>query len=75
MSEAHVSSGSNLRVTDDLVDSVLRDDDEEDGEKAAKRLNNKSMLSFFSASAGSDDQSRQTHRFFTDRRLRGLSSL
>lgn len=57
--------------------SLNRDDDEEDGEKAAQRRNNKSMLSYFSASAGVNDrmQTHQTHRFFTDRRLKSLDTL
>lgn len=60
-----------------FVDSVLRDDDDEDGEKAAARQNNKSMLCYFSASGGGDKQNetRQTHRFFSDRRLKSLDAL
>ncbi|XP_069024183.1 ribonuclease H2 subunit A isoform X2 [Embiotoca jacksoni] len=53
------------------------DDDEECGEKAAQRQNNRSMLSYFSASAGGNDQNptHQTHRFFSERRLRSLDTL
>ncbi|KAE8300056.1 Ribonuclease H2 subunit A [Larimichthys crocea] len=64
-----------------LLDSkgvtVHWDDDEEDGEKAAQRQNNKSMLSYFSAPAGGNNQNptHQTHRFFTDRRLKSLDTL
>ncbi|XP_013860398.1 ribonuclease H2 subunit A [Austrofundulus limnaeus] len=54
--------------------SVHWDDDEEDGEKAAKRQNNRSMLSYFSAPA-EGEKTHQTHRFFTDRRLKSLNSL
>lgn len=54
--------------------SACRDDDEEDGEKAAKRQNNRSMLSYFSAPA-EGEKSHQTHRFFSDRRLKSLNSL
>ncbi|XP_020503326.1 ribonuclease H2 subunit A [Labrus bergylta] len=57
--------------------AVHWDDDEEDGEKAAQRKNNKSMLSYFSASAGGNTQNPtpQTHRFFTERRLKNLDTL
>uniref|UniRef100_A0A672GWH5 Ribonuclease n=1 Tax=Salarias fasciatus TaxID=181472 RepID=A0A672GWH5_SALFA len=53
------------------------DDDEETGEKAAQRQNNRSMLSYFSASAGGKDHNptRKTHRFFTERRLKSLNTL
>lgn len=57
-----------------FVKSVLRDDDDEDGEKAAQRQNNRSMLAYFGASAGSNDQN-PTHRFFTERRLKSLDTL
>jgi len=68
---------SNRSVKNSLINSVLRDDDEEDGEKAAQRQNNRSMLSYFGASAGGHDQSptHQTHRFFTERRLKSLDTL
>lgn len=54
-----------------------RDDDEEDGEKAAQRQSNKSMLSYFSAAAAGNNQNQthQTHRFFSDRRLKSLDTL
>ncbi|KAF6717968.1 Ribonuclease H2 subunit A [Oryzias melastigma] len=42
-------------LLDNKAVTVHWDDDEEDGEKAAKRMNNKSMLSFFSAPAGSNE--------------------
>lgn len=64
-----------------LMDSkgvtVHWDDDDEDGEKGAQRQNNKSMLAYFSASAGGKDQksTHQTHRFFTERRLKSLEAL
>ncbi|KAI4832291.1 hypothetical protein KUCAC02_015264 [Chaenocephalus aceratus] len=64
-----------------LMDSkgvtVHWDDDDEDGEKGAQRQNNKSMLAYFSASAGGKDQksTHQTHRFFTERRLKNLDAL
>ncbi|XP_010791074.1 ribonuclease H2 subunit A [Notothenia coriiceps] len=64
-----------------LMDSkgvtVHWDDDDEDGEKGAQRQNNKSMLAYFSASAGGKDQksTHQTHRFFTERRLKSLDAL
>ncbi|XP_003976099.2 ribonuclease H2 subunit A isoform X1 [Takifugu rubripes] len=53
------------------------DDDDEDGEKAAQRRNNRSMLSYFSAAAGGGSQSgsNQTHRFFSDRKLKSLDTL
>lgn len=51
-------------------------DDEEDGEKAAARQNNASMLSFFSRSKPtSDSHTRETHRFFTERRLQSIDML
>uniref|UniRef100_A0A1A8K3M0 Ribonuclease n=1 Tax=Nothobranchius kuhntae TaxID=321403 RepID=A0A1A8K3M0_NOTKU len=50
------------------------DDDEEDGERATQRHKNRSMLSYFSSSA-EGGKSRRDHRFFSDRRLRSLSSL
>uniref|UniRef100_A0A3Q2DFJ5 Ribonuclease n=1 Tax=Cyprinodon variegatus TaxID=28743 RepID=A0A3Q2DFJ5_CYPVA len=46
----------------------------EDGEKAAQRQNNRSMLSYFSSSA-EGARGQQTHRFFTERRLKSLTSL
>lgn len=61
-----------------LMDSkgvtVHWDDDEEDGGKAAQRQN-KSMLSYFSAAAGSSSSRAQSHRFFSDRRLKSLDTL
>ncbi|XP_061882199.1 ribonuclease H2 subunit A-like [Entelurus aequoreus] len=61
-----------------LIDSkgvtVHWDDDEEDGEKAAQRQSNRSMLSYFSAAGGSNNQT-QTHRFFTERRLKSVDTL
>ncbi|XP_075900187.1 ribonuclease H2 subunit A isoform X2 [Nelusetta ayraudi] len=54
--------------------TVHWDDDEEDGGKAAQRKNNKSMLSYFGAAAGSSNQV-QSHRFFSDRRLKSLDTL
>ncbi|XP_047435209.1 ribonuclease H2 subunit A isoform X3 [Mugil cephalus] len=64
-------------LMDSKAVTVHWDDDEEDGEKAAQRQNNRSMLSYFSASAGANNQnpSHQTHRFFTERRLRSLDTL
>uniref|UniRef100_A0A087Y3R5 Ribonuclease n=1 Tax=Poecilia formosa TaxID=48698 RepID=A0A087Y3R5_POEFO len=41
---------------------------------AAQRQNNRSMLSYFSASA-EGDRAQQTHRFFSERRLKSLKSL
>ncbi|XP_061762287.1 ribonuclease H2 subunit A isoform X2 [Nerophis ophidion] len=65
-----------------LIDSkgvtVHWDDDEEDGEKAAQRQANRSMLSYFSAAGGSTNQNQtqnQTHRFFTERRLKSVDTL
>ncbi|KAK9540085.1 hypothetical protein VZT92_002555 [Zoarces viviparus] len=62
-----------------LMDSkgvtVHWDDEDEDGEKAAQRQNNKSMLAYFSAGGNDQNPSRQTHRFFTERRLKSLDTL
>uniref|UniRef100_A0A4W6FWR8 Ribonuclease n=1 Tax=Lates calcarifer TaxID=8187 RepID=A0A4W6FWR8_LATCA len=64
-------------LMDSKAVTVHWDDDEEDGEKAAQRKNNRSMLSYFGASAGGNDQNptHQTHRFFTERRLKSLDTL
>ncbi|XP_034044699.1 ribonuclease H2 subunit A [Thalassophryne amazonica] len=64
-------------LMDSKAVSVHWDDDEEDGEKAAQRQNKKSMLSYFSVSAGRNNQSpaHQAHRFFTERRLKNLDTL
>uniref|UniRef100_A0A3P8VPY9 Ribonuclease n=1 Tax=Cynoglossus semilaevis TaxID=244447 RepID=A0A3P8VPY9_CYNSE len=43
--------------------------------KSARKQKNKSMLSYFSAANGSDDQNHQTHRFFTDRKLKSPCTL
>ncbi|KAB5523596.1 hypothetical protein PHYPO_G00154440 [Pangasianodon hypophthalmus] len=63
-----------------LLDSkavpVHWDDDEEDGEKAAARQNNTSMLSYFSRSKpAGNTHTRETHRFFTERRLQSIDTL
>ncbi|KAK5623507.1 Ribonuclease H2 subunit A [Crenichthys baileyi] len=60
-------------LMDSKAVTVHWDDDEEDGEKAAERQNNRSMLSYFSASAEAD-RAQLTHRFFTERRLKSLKS-
>ncbi|XP_068607415.1 ribonuclease H2 subunit A [Brachionichthys hirsutus] len=64
-------------LMDSKAVTVHWDDDEEDGERAAQRQRNKSMLSYFSASAGGTGQKpvRQTHRFFAERRLKSLDAL
>lgn len=55
---------------------MCRDDDEEDGEKAAARQNNTSMLSYFNRSKPSElTHTRDTHRFFTERKLQSINSL
>ncbi|XP_038131277.1 ribonuclease H2 subunit A [Cyprinodon tularosa] len=61
-------------LMDSRAVTVHWDDDEEDGEKAAQRQNNRSMLSYFSSSA-EGARGQQTHRFFTERRLKSLTSL
>ncbi|XP_054636278.1 ribonuclease H2 subunit A isoform X1 [Dunckerocampus dactyliophorus] len=58
-----------------LIDSkgvTVHWDDDEDGEKAAQRQAKRSMLSYFSAPGGSNIQ---THRFFTERRLKSIDTL
>lgn len=57
-------------------ESILRDDDDEDEDKITQGKN-KSMLSYISASTGGNNQNttHPTHRFFTDRRLKSLSTL
>uniref|UniRef100_A0A7N6FBS0 Ribonuclease n=1 Tax=Anabas testudineus TaxID=64144 RepID=A0A7N6FBS0_ANATE len=64
-------------LMDSKAVTVHWDDEEEDGEKAAQRQNNRSMLSYFGASGGDNGQNptQQTHRFFTERRLRSLNTL
>ncbi|XP_053186964.1 ribonuclease H2 subunit A [Scomber japonicus] len=64
-------------LLDSKAVTVHWDDEEEDGEKAAQRKNNRSMLSYFNASAGGNSQTptHQTHRFFTERRLKSLDTL
>ncbi|KAI1886782.1 hypothetical protein AGOR_G00199360 [Albula goreensis] len=61
-----------------LLDSkavpVHWDDDEEDGEKAAARKNCASMLSYFGRGK-SQSTARETHRFFSERRLKTLDTL
>lgn len=52
------------------------DDDEEDGAKAAARQNNTSMLSYLSRNKPDElTHSRDTHRFFTERKLQSISNL
>lgn len=70
----HQETSSNHFIKKTSLICVLRDDDEEDGEKAAQQQNNRSMLSYFSASA-EGDRAQQTHRFFSERRLKSLKSL
>ncbi|KAJ8372334.1 hypothetical protein AAFF_G00290640 [Aldrovandia affinis] len=53
---------------------VRWDDDEEDGEKAAARMHCSSMLSYFSREKPGGSV-RETHRFFSERRLQSLDSL
>ncbi|XP_022614400.1 ribonuclease H2 subunit A [Seriola dumerili] len=64
-------------LMDSKAVTVHWDDDEEDGEKSAQRQKNRSMLSYFGASAGGNDQNptHQTHRFLTERRLTSLNTL
>ncbi|CAG5938261.1 unnamed protein product [Menidia menidia] len=64
-------------LMDSKAVTVHWDDDEEAGEKAAQRQNNRSMLSYFSAAVGGGDQSapHQTHRFFTERKLKSVDAL
>ncbi|XP_064180056.1 ribonuclease H2 subunit A [Anguilla rostrata] len=59
-------------ILDDKAVPVHWDDDEEGGEKAAARMNCTSMLSYFGKSRTS---ARETHRFFSERRLQSLDSL
>lgn len=54
--------------------AVHWDDDEEDGEKGAQKLNNKSMLSYFSSSGAAQSQT-AAHRFFSERRLKNINTL
>ncbi|KAA0722027.1 Ribonuclease H2 subunit A [Triplophysa tibetana] len=63
-----------------LLDSkavpVHWDDDEEDGAKGAARQNNTSMLSYLSRNKPDElTHSRDTHRFFTERKLQSISNL
>ncbi|XP_061685364.1 ribonuclease H2 subunit A isoform X1 [Syngnathoides biaculeatus] len=55
--------------------TVHWDDDEEDGEKAAQRLANRSVLSYFGSPGGASDKTRQAHRFFAERRLKSVDAL
>ncbi|XP_055079415.1 ribonuclease H2 subunit A [Periophthalmus magnuspinnatus] len=55
--------------------AVHWDDDEEGGEKGAQRLNNKSMLSYFSSASGAAQSQTAAHRFFSDRRLKNIDTL
>ncbi|XP_061083308.1 ribonuclease H2 subunit A [Conger conger] len=59
-------------LLDDKAVAVHWDDDEEDGEKAAARMNCSSMLSYF---AKGQSSARETHRFFSERRLQSLDTL
>lgn len=55
---------------------MCRDDDEENGEKAAARQNNTSMLSYFNRSKPSElTHTRDTHRFFAERKLQSINTL
>ncbi|KAJ8264007.1 hypothetical protein GJAV_G00144040 [Gymnothorax javanicus] len=60
-------------LLDEKAAPVHWDDDEEDGEKAAAQKNCASMLSYFRRAQTSS--ARETHRFFSERRLRTLDTL
>ncbi|KAL7852405.1 hypothetical protein SRHO_G00181900 [Serrasalmus rhombeus] len=62
-------------LLDSKAVTVHWDDDEEDGEKAAARQNNTSMLTYFSRSKPASTPTRETHRFFTERRLQSIDTL
>uniref|UniRef100_A0A8B9JLW6 Ribonuclease n=1 Tax=Astyanax mexicanus TaxID=7994 RepID=A0A8B9JLW6_ASTMX len=63
-------------LMDSKAVTVHWDDDEEDGEKAAARQNNTSMLSYFGRNKpAGQTQTRETHRFFTERRLQTVDTL
>ncbi|XP_061833348.1 ribonuclease H2 subunit A [Nerophis lumbriciformis] len=64
-------SWSTARALIDSKGVTVHWDDDEDGEKTAQR---QAMLSYFSAAGGSNNQT-QTHRFFTERRLKSIDTL
>ncbi|XP_051558662.1 ribonuclease H2 subunit A-like [Myxocyprinus asiaticus] len=63
-------------LLDSKAATVHWDDDDEDGEKAAARQKNTSMLSFLSHSKPAElKHTRDTHRFFTERKLQSSNTL